>query len=139
MLRCLTIITGPTAVGKTELSLNWAVRNDAEILSCDSLLFYRHMNIGTAKPSQLELGRVPHHGSDLVEPDMRYDVGAFIEYAQGAIRDIRARGKRVLVTGGSGFYLKAFFEAVTDTIEIPDSIKTRVLEVLESGGYEEVH
>lgn len=134
MHKDLTIITGPTAVGKTELALRWAEQHDAEILSCDSLLFYRHMNVGTAKPTVQELERVPHHGIDLVDPNTRYDVGTFVAYAQGVISDIHSRGKRVLIAGGSGFYLKAFFEAVTDNIQIPETIKAKVLELFETKG-----
>lgn len=130
----LTIITGPTAVGKTELSLRWAEQNNAEILSCDSLLFYKHMDIGTAKPTLQERARIPHHGIDLVDPDVRYDVSAFVEYALNAIEAIHARGKRVLITGGSGFYLKAFFEPVTDNIHIPKKIKDQVNELLNDEG-----
>ena len=134
----LTIITGPTAVGKTELALRWAEANDAEILSCDSLLFYRQMDIGTAKPTTEELARVPHHGIDLVDSSKRYDVGSYIEYAKAAIEDILGRGKRVLIAGGSGFYLKAFFAPVVDTIRIPDTVREQVDALLAEGGNDAV-
>jgi tRNA dimethylallyltransferase len=110
----LYIITGPTASGKTALALEWAQRMDAEILSCDSLLVYQGMDIGTAKPDASERRRIPHHLIDLVPVHEPYDVGRYLLDAQTAIADIHRRGKRVLICGGSGFYLKAFFAPVTD-------------------------
>src|ERR1043165_531532 len=112
--KVLHVITGPTAVGKTELSLGWGEVNDAEIVSCDSLLFYRGLDIGTAKPTKAELTRVPHHLIDVCEVAERMDVTVYVKQARTAVDDIVARGKRVLVTGGSGFYLKAFFGPVAD-------------------------
>jgi tRNA dimethylallyltransferase len=122
----LYILTGPTAVGKTQLALDWAQRFDAEIVSCDSLLVYRGMDLGTAKPTMEERSRVPHHGIDLVEPWQAYHVGAYLEEAARAVRDILGRGRRVLVTGGSGFYLKGFTAPVVDELVIPDAVEERV-------------
>lgn len=122
----LHVLTGPTAVGKTEWALRWAERQDAEIVSCDSLLFYRGMDIGTAKPSPEERARVPHHLIDLCEPRERMDITAYVAAAQRAIDDIRGRGRTVLVTGGSGFYLKSFFAAVADDLEVPAAIRDEV-------------
>jgi tRNA dimethylallyltransferase len=122
----LFIITGPTAVGKTSLALEWAEANGAEILSCDSLLVYQGMNVGTAKPTSEELLRVPHHGIDLVPAREPYNVARYVGYAAEVVADIMARGKRVLVCGGSGFYLKSFFEAVVDAVEIPQEVQDHV-------------
>lgn len=122
----ICILTGCTAVGKTELALEWAAAMDAEIVSCDSLLFYRGMDIGTAKPTREERSRVVHHLVDIVNVDQRMDVKMFVQLAREAITDIRNRGKRVLVTGGSGFYLKAFFAAVTDSIESDLALKAEL-------------
>lgn len=120
------VLTGPTAVGKTEASLRWAEEHDAEILSCDSVCVYRGMDVGSAKPTAEERRRVRHHGLDLVEPWERYSVSQYVEMASAAIAGAHARGKRVLVTGGSGFYLAAFFGPVTDELEIPQSIAEEV-------------
>ncbi len=120
------VVTGCTAVGKTELSLAWAEENDAEIVSCDSLLFYRDMDIGTAKPSREERERVRHHLVDIRSPSEQMDIVDYLDLAISAVQDIQSRGKRVLVTGGSGFYLKAFFEPVTDDVEVDDATRRQV-------------
>jgi tRNA dimethylallyltransferase len=120
------VLTGPTAVGKTEWALRWAERHDAEIVSCDSLLFYRGMDIGTAKPSAAELARVPHHLIDVCAVTERMDVTAFVTRAKEAVAEINRRGRAVLVTGGSGFYLKAFFGPVADDVAVSDTLRAEV-------------
>ena len=120
------VLTGPTAVGKTETALRWAEQNDAEIISCDSVCVYRGMDIGSAKPTPEEQQRVRHHGLDLVNPSERYSVSQYVDMAQSAIADAHSRRKRVLVTGGSGFYLAAFFGPVTDELDIPQVITDEV-------------
>lgn len=132
----LHILTGPTAVGKTELSLEWAEQSDAEIVSCDSLLFYRGMNIGTAKPSADELTRVPHHLIDIHQPDSAMTIADYVVRSQRAVADILERGKRVLVTGGSGFYLKAFFGPVVDSVSVPAALREQVETQLTNEGVE---
>ena len=122
----LHVLTGPTAVGKTEAALRWAEQHDAEILSCDSVCVYRGMDVGSAKPTVEEQRRVRHHGLDLVEPRERYSVSQYVDMAREAIAAAHARGKRILVTGGSGFYLAAFFGPVTDELEIPQGITDEV-------------
>ncbi|AKC82355.1 tRNA dimethylallyltransferase [Verrucomicrobia bacterium IMCC26134] len=123
MCRNLYILTGPTAVGKTELALRWAERHGAEIVSCDASLFYRGMDIGTAKPTAAERARVPHHGIDVCAVSERMDVTRYVALAKEASEQIAARGRRVLVTGGSGFYLKAFFGAVADDVAVPAELR----------------
>ncbi len=120
------VITGTTAVGKTETALNWAEENNAEIVSCDSTNVYCGMDIGTAKPTLAERSRVVHHGIDLVEPHEKFSVGEYLAFAVPCVADILARGKRVLVTGGSGFYLKSFYAPVTDEIDVPASVRAQV-------------
>ena len=127
------IITGTTAVGKTDLSLAFAEENNAEILCCDSTTVYRGMDIGTAKPTAEERSRVPHHGLDLVAPNENFSVGDYVDYAQKKLSEIFSVGKNVLVSGGSGFYLKSFFSPVTDSLEIPENVRSRVAEILEQG------
>ena len=126
MAPAIHVLTGPTAVGKTETALRWAEQNDAEIISCDSVCVYRGMDIGSAKPTPEEQQRVRHHGLDLVNPSERYSVSQYVDMAQSAIADAHSRRKRVLVTGGSGFYLAAFFGPVTDELDIPQVITDEV-------------
>ncbi len=120
------VLTGPTAVGKTETALRWAEQHDAEIISCDSVCVYRGMDIGSAKPTPEEQHRVRHHGLDLVDPSERYSVSQYVEMARQAVAGAHVHGKRILVTGGSGFYLAAFFGPVTDELEIPQAITDEV-------------
>ncbi|MSU60183.1 MAG: tRNA (adenosine(37)-N6)-dimethylallyltransferase MiaA [Pedosphaera sp.] len=122
----LHVLTGPTAVGKTEWALRWAERHGAEIVSCDSLLFYRGMDIGTAKPDATERARVPHHLIDICALTERMDVTRYVTMARQAVETIRARGRAVLVTGGSGFYLKAFFFPVADEVAVPAVVRAEV-------------
>jgi len=128
------VLTGETAVGKTELALAWAEANDAEIVSCDSTLFYRGMDIGTAKPSPAELARVRHHLIDIRPVDTPVDITEFTTLARAAVADILARGRRVLVTGGSGFYLKTFFAPVADDVAVPPQLRADVTRRLETEG-----
>ncbi len=123
----LYILTGFTAVGKTRLSLNWAKDNDAEIISCDSLLFYRNMDIGTAKPSEAELREVPHHLIDVAEPSEQYSILKYVRAVRSAIADIHARGKRVLIVGGSGFYLRSFLGPVVDDLFLDPALEAEIV------------
>lgn len=134
MERCLYMLTGPTASGKTELALEWAEHNDAEILSCDALLFYRGMDIGTAKPDPQALARVPHHGVNLRSVRDSWDVAAYARYAQEVVSALWHRGKRVLVTGGSGLYLLSFLRRVADEVEVPPALRCEVERFLEREG-----
>lgn len=122
----LHVLTGPTAVGKTEWALRWAEKHDAEILSCDSLLFYRGMDVGTAKPTAAERARVPHHLIDICEVTERMDITRYVALSRTAAAEIAGRGKAVLVTGGSGFYLKAFFAPVADAVTVSGELRAEV-------------
>ncbi len=130
----LFLLTGYTAVGKTELSLKWAEQNNAEIVSCDALLFYRGMDIGTAKPSAKERSRIRHHLIDICNVDEVMDIGRYLRMAETAVRDIQSRGKRVLITGGSGFYLKAFFAPVVDDLPIDEELRANLESRLKKEG-----
>jgi len=103
----IVCLVGPTASGKTSLALELAARLDAEIVSADSRQIYRGLDIGTAKPTAAERARVPHHGLDLVDPDQTFDVGRYRAAMLDAIADVHARGRDVLVVGGTGLYLRA--------------------------------
>jgi tRNA dimethylallyltransferase len=108
-------LVGPTASGKTGAALRIAETLGAEILSVDSMLVYRGMDVGTAKPTPSERGRVPHHLVDLIEPSEPFSVAAFQAAARRAAEDVRRRGKTPLLVGGSGLY----FRAVVDDLEFP--------------------
>lgn len=132
--RVLHVITGCTAVGKTDWALRWAEAHGAEIISCDSLLFYRGMDIGTAKPTAAQLGRVRHHLLDIRDVSEPMSAAAYAPMALAAAEDILSRGRRVLIVGGSGFYLRSFLAPVADGLEVPAGVRARVAATLESGG-----
>lgn len=119
----LHIITGATAVGKTNYALDYCEALNGEIISCDASLFYRGMDIGTAKPTKEELAKVPHHCIDMNPVNQSFDITQFDVLARKTVEDILSRGKSVVITGGSGFYLKSFFEPVVDTIEVSDAVR----------------
>jgi tRNA dimethylallyltransferase len=106
----LLVIVGPTAVGKTALSLHLAERLSGEIVSADSRLLYRGMDIGTAKPTPEERARVPHHLIDIAAPDETVGLAEFQDLAYRAIADIQARKKLPLLVGGTGQYVRAIVE-----------------------------
>ena len=101
------VLTGPTASGKTALSIRLANAHDCEIVCMDSMQIYRRMNIGTAKPTPEEMAGIPHHMIDVAEPDESFSVARYQEMAEACIADIQARGKRALLVGGTGLYLRA--------------------------------
>jgi tRNA dimethylallyltransferase len=122
----LRALTGCTAAGKTEWALRWAEARGAEIISCDSLLFYRGMDIGTAKPTGEERARVRHHLIDVCEVRERMDITRYVKLARAVLEEIAGRGRDALVVGGSGFYLKAFFAPVADELEVSEEIRAAV-------------
>lgn len=103
----LIIITGPTAVGKTALSVETALKLDGEIISADSMQVYRGMDIGTAKIKEEEKKGVPHHLIDIINPDEEFNVTIFKDMAKKCIDDISSRGKIPIIAGGTGFYIQS--------------------------------
>ncbi len=103
----LIILTGPTAVGKTKLSVALAKALDGEIISADSMQVYRHMDIGSAKVSKEEMDGVPHHLIDVLEPEEEFNVVLFQKLAKEAIADICSRSKLPILVGGTGFYIQS--------------------------------
>ena len=103
----LIILTGPTAVGKTALSIRLAKITDGEIVSADSMQVYRGMDIGTAKITKEEMQGIPHHLIDILDPKEPFDVVRFQKLAKEAILDIQNRGKLPVLTGGTGFYIQS--------------------------------
>lgn len=103
----LIILTGPTAVGKTKLSIELAKTVNGEIISADSMQVYKHMDIGSAKIKKEEMCGVPHYLIDVLEPDEEFHVVRFQEMAKQAMEEIYAKGKVPILTGGTGFYIQA--------------------------------
>jgi tRNA dimethylallyltransferase len=106
------LLLGPTGSGKTALSLALAERFNGEIVSCDSVAVYRGMDLGSAKPTPAERARVPHHLIDIADPDQPFTAGEYSRQARAALREIAARGKLPIVTGGTGLYLRALTEGL---------------------------
>jgi tRNA dimethylallyltransferase len=110
----VVVITGPTAAGKTALAIELAQRFDAEVVNADSMQVYRFMDIGTSKPSVEQRSQVRHHLIDVVDPDAAYSAGRFATESRAAAKDIHARGKIVILAGGTGLYVRAFLEGLID-------------------------
>jgi len=111
-VRPIVVLLGPTAVGKTAISVDLAERWNAEILIADSMQVYQHMEIGTAKPSAEERARVPHHLLDLVEPDQPFTAGDFRRLAEAKVREIWERERLPLIVGGCGLYIRALADGL---------------------------
>ena len=103
----IIVITGPTGVGKTKMSIELAKRIDAEIINADSMQVYKDLNIGTAKITEKEKEGIPHHLFDIVEPTNMYTVYDYQKDARDIINDVLSRGKKVIIVGGTGLYIKA--------------------------------
>src|SRR5437868_12142157 len=109
----LVVILGPTASGKTALSLALAEALVGEIVSCDSVAVYREFEIGTAKPTPEERARIPHHLIDVADPAKSdFTAGEYSRLARSALNDITLRGKTPIVAGGTGLYLRALIEGL---------------------------
>ncbi|MDY6015556.1 MAG: tRNA (adenosine(37)-N6)-dimethylallyltransferase MiaA [Bacilli bacterium] len=106
-MKNIIVITGPTGVGKTKMSIELAKRIDAEIINADSMQVYKDLNIGTAKITEKEKEGIPHHLFDIVEPTNMYTVYDYQKDARDIINDVLSRGKKVIIVGGTGLYIKA--------------------------------
>ncbi len=140
MKQPLIILTGPTAVGKTALSIRLAKAIGAEIISADSMQVYRHMDIGSAKVMPDEMGGIPHHLVDVLEPWDEFNVVRFQEMAKQAAEEIRSRNHIPLVVGGTGFYIQALLYDIDFTETGEDTSYRRKMEELARGkGDEYLH
>jgi tRNA dimethylallyltransferase len=133
------VLVGPTAIGKTDLSLRIAAEFGCEIISMDSMQVYRYMDIGTAKVSKEERGQVAHHLIDILDPDEQYDAARFVHDARDAINMITSRGKIPLVTGGTGLYLLALTNGLFEEINVKDEEREMLRERLSNEGREALH
>lgn len=135
------VLTGPTASGKTALSIRLAKEYDCEIVCMDSMQIYRGMNIGTAKPTEEEMAGIPHHMLNVAEPVEAFSVARYQELAEECIADIHARGKRALLVGGTGLYLRALRQPMAMGEVSADEGVRAELEALaaEEGGKQRLH
>lgn len=133
------VLVGPTAIGKTALSIDLAKQSNCEVISMDSMQVYRYMDIGTAKVTVEEQQGIPHHLLDIVDPDEDYDASRFCKDAITAIEDIHSRGKNVLLTGGTGLYLQALVEGLFHGPPGNEAIRKELQQELEEQGAEKMY
>lgn len=135
----IVCIAGPTASGKTALSISLAKAVDAEIISVDSALVYRGLNIGAAKPSAEEQAGIAHHLMDVVNPDEAFSVGQFVAQAHEAIFDIASRGKVPILVGGTMLYFKALLQGMDELPKTSIAVRAQVQADLEAHGVERLY
>ena len=126
---------GPTASGKTTLSLVLAEHSDGEILNCDSVAMYRDFEIGTAKPTIAERNRVPHHLFDCVDPNDYITAGEYARLARKVLQEIKTRGRVPIVVGGTGLYLQALLEGLFPGPERSEQLRDRLRQRAKNPGY----
>ncbi len=132
----ILVIVGPTASGKTRMAVELAQRHNGEVISADSMQIYRTMDIGTAKPTQEEMGGIPHHMIDVADPEEDFSVARYVEMAAQCVDDVLARGKLPIVAGGTGLYIDSLLSGRTFAPFSPDSALRGELEreLAEKGG-----
>ncbi|MFO1370527.1 MAG: tRNA (adenosine(37)-N6)-dimethylallyltransferase MiaA [Marinagarivorans sp.] len=135
----LIALMGPTAAGKTDLALALAEQLGGEVISVDSALVYKGMNLGTAKPTAAERARVPHHLIDLCDPAESYSAADFCLDARAAIVDILTRGKRPILVGGTMLYFKALLDGLSDMPASTAEVRAQVEREAELKGWPALH
>ena len=128
-------VVGPTASGKTKLAVQLAKLYDGEVVSCDSMQIYKHMDIGTAKPTKEEMEGVAHHLIDMVEPGEDFSAGKYVQLADACVQDILSRGKTAVIAGGTGLYVDSLI-AGRSFAPVPQTGRREALEaqLRENGG-----
>jgi tRNA dimethylallyltransferase len=135
----LVVILGPTASGKTTLSLALAEKFNGEIVNCDSVVMYREFDIGTAKPSRAERERAPHHLFDCVDPTEDVTAGEYARQARQILQEIKSRGHLPIVVGGTGLYLRALLEGLFAGPERSEALRERLRQRAAQSGSQYVH
>lgn len=134
------VVAGATASGKTALSVELAKRLDGEVVSCDSMQIYKGMDIGTAKPTEEEKQGIPHHMIDILEPCESFSAAEFCAMARAVIKDIDARGKLPILTGGTGLYIDSLINNIDFAPETDkQDIRSELYELAEKEGNEAVY
>jgi tRNA dimethylallyltransferase len=139
LLPSAIFIMGPTAAGKTDLAIALAKRYPVEIISVDSALVYRNMDVGTAKPSEATLAKFPHHLVNILEPTEAYSAGRFREDALALMADITARGKVPLLVGGTMLYFNALQQGIADLPSASVEVRTRLEQQVFEHGLNYLH
>ena len=132
-------VVGPTASGKTAVSVELARRLGGEVVSCDSMQVYRRMNIGTAKPTEEEKRGIPHHLIDVVEPDAPFSCAEYVTAASEAVKEITSRGKLPILCGGTGLYLDRFLCGEMEETHADEGLRASLFAFAESEGVEALH
>ncbi len=135
----IVCLLGPTASGKTAAALALAARAPIEIISMDSALVYREMDIGTAKPSAAELAAVPHHLIDIIDPADSYSAAQFVADTNALIDAIRARGREPLIVGGTMLYYKALTQGLNDLPQADPQVRAELDKLAEQRGWPALH
>ena len=129
------VICGPTASGKTALSIELAKTIDGEIVSCDSMQIYKEMNVGTAKPTKEEMQGIKHYMIDIIAPDERYSVADYKKDAKQVIREILSKGKVPIVVGGTGLYIDSLiYEIEYPEIEFDEKYRDKLEKKVQEEG-----
>ncbi|QDT63153.1 tRNA (adenosine(37)-N6)-dimethylallyltransferase MiaA [Calycomorphotria hydatis] len=139
ILKQCWFLTGPTASGKTAVSLNWAERLEAEIVVMDSMTLYRGMDIGTAKATAEEQARVPHHLVDILDPHEEFTVAEYVTKADAVCREIINRGKVPMFVGGTGLYLRSLLRGVFEGPPADWELRKRLEREAETEGTQYLH
>ena len=140
MKKPLIVLTGPTAVGKTKLSISLAKAVNGEIISADSMQVYKYMDIGSAKITRQEMQGVTHHLIDVLMPDEAFHIVKFQELAKAAMKEIYDRGRIPILTGGTGFYIQAVTRDIDFTqAEQDDSYRRELEQTAEEKGADYLH
>lgn len=137
--KSILIVTGPTASGKTAFAVRCAKNLNGEIISADSRQIYRYLNIGTAKPSNRQQRAVRHHLIDFLDPDSIFDAGTFVRLANQSIADIQKRGKRPIIVGGTGLYIKALVDGLAPLPRRDENIRAKLNAIIKKKGLQSLY
>lgn len=135
----IIVILGPTATGKTRISINLAKELHAEIVSFDSVQIFKKLDIGSAKPTKDEMQGIPHHLIDILDVDEHFDASLYAKRALSVIKSIKKRGKNVILVGGTGLYLRALTDGLIPCIPLNTKFRENLREIIQEKGGEYLH
>lgn len=138
-MKKILIVAGATASGKSGLAVELAKEYNGEIISCDSMQIYKHLDVGTAKITPEEMQGIPHYMIDVVEPDKEYSVWEYASSAKAIIDDISSRGKLPIIAGGTGLYIESLIYPLNFAVNKNEEVRARLTKELNELGAEELH